>query len=375
MTDTVIWSPHVPQPLSRVTVELDDVERRRRGTVVLRALAAIPHIVVVFLLAIGTIPVAFIGWCVAVVRRALPAWVRRYIEGYVRYQTRLRAYLYLLTDAYPPFTRRDVDYPVQIDFGPVCTLERSAVLFRAILAIPAAVLSALLRLGAKILVVVAWLVAMVTGKVPRSFYGAFAAMVRFRLRYTSYYLMLTTTYPSRLFGDHTPPAYAESNDASTPRFAWTLTKSARVVLVLFLILGIVVYVGNTARGVIAVEQALRSGPYAQVNRADADLNRAAERFQIAMTSCQLNPSEQCAGAALQEVADAYDRFADEIATIEVPPSASADSAELVSVSREYAADLRTASSGIDASTQTTLERVDQQFQDANNRLLIELWSA
>jgi len=128
MTDTVIWNPPVPQTLSRVTVELDDVERRRRGTVVLRALAAIPHFVVLVVLAIGAIPVAFIGWCVALIRRALPAWVRGYLEGYVRYQTRLSAYLYLLTDAYPPFTRGDVDYPLQIDFGPVCTLERSAVL-------------------------------------------------------------------------------------------------------------------------------------------------------------------------------------------------------------------------------------------------------
>src|SRR5262249_9075371 len=113
----------------------------------------------------------------------------------------------------------------------------------------------------------------------------------------------------------------------------------------------------------------------RVNRADDELNRAAERFQVATTSCQLAPSDQCGSTALHEVADAYDRFADEIAAIEVPTSASADSAELVSLSREYAEDLRTASSGIDASTQTTLERIDQEFQDANNRLLSDLWAA
>jgi hypothetical protein len=179
---------------------------QRRLTVLLRAILAIPHLVVLWLLGIVAEVIAVIGWFGALFTGRLPQFAEDYLSGYLHWYVRVYAYYALLTDAYPPFAFGDTDYPVRVAIPPRGPLNRLAVLFRIFLAIPAAVVGGLLVWGGwTIVLFIAWLIMLVTGTMPESLYQAYAAVLRYYTRYFGYLLLLTSEYPSEIFGDRTPP--------------------------------------------------------------------------------------------------------------------------------------------------------------------------
>jgi Domain of unknown function (DUF4389) len=93
-------------------------------------------------------------------------------------------------------------------------LNRLAVFFRVILAIPAAVVAMLLLWGAcTIVLFVTWVIVLVAGRMPETLYAALAAVLRYQARYSGYILLLTSAYPSGLFGDRPDPAEPWSSGA------------------------------------------------------------------------------------------------------------------------------------------------------------------
>ena len=81
--------------------------RQGRLTVFFRLLMAIPQGIVLCFLAIAALVVAFIGWWAALFTGRLPQFAVDFVSGFLRWTTRVYAYDYLLTDAYPPFTLDD----------------------------------------------------------------------------------------------------------------------------------------------------------------------------------------------------------------------------------------------------------------------------
>jgi hypothetical protein len=183
-------------------------QRQRRWTVLLRALLAIPQSIAVVALGIAAIVVMIIGWFGALALGRLPAWCAEFLGGYLRYATRVTAYLYLLVDTYPPFEWSPQHYPVSVQLAPE-RLNRAAVLFRLILYIPAALMSRFLGIGWAILAVFFWLTVLILGRMPRPVFDATAAVLRYTMRAQAYYMMLTSAYPKWLFGDRAlvAPAY------------------------------------------------------------------------------------------------------------------------------------------------------------------------
>lgn len=175
---------------------------QRRLTVLLRVILLIPQWVALWALGIAAEVIAVIGWFGALFTGRLPRFAEAYLSGYLHWQIRVSAYQVLLTDAYPPFTLGDSDYPVRVAIPPSGPLNRLAVLFRIILAVPAAIVSALLVWGGWTTVLfITWLIMLVTGTMPASLYQAYAAVLRYYSRYLGYLLMLTSEYPSEIFGD------------------------------------------------------------------------------------------------------------------------------------------------------------------------------
>ena len=128
------------------------------------------------------------------------------------------AYELLLTDAYPPFTfDDDPAYPVRLALPEPQRLNRAAVFFRMILAIPASIVGSVVAFGASTLMIfIAWLITLVAGRLPASLHGAFTAVVRYEVRYYAYWWMLTPTYPGGLFGDKPGiPTWADQPAAPT----------------------------------------------------------------------------------------------------------------------------------------------------------------
>jgi hypothetical protein len=174
--------------------------RQRRVTVLFRLILVIPHYIVLYVLGIAAEVVAVIGWFAALFTGRLPAGLADFLVGWLRWWSRVLAYVGLLTDQYPPFALADADYPVRLSAAPG-RLNRLAVFFRFILAIPAALLLGILGFGLALAGLVIWLIVLIMGRMPEPLHQAIAVIVRFATRFYGYFFLMSGTYPSGLFGD------------------------------------------------------------------------------------------------------------------------------------------------------------------------------
>jgi hypothetical protein len=195
-----------------ILVAFAEPAEQRRLTVLVRIILAIPHLVVLYVLGIAAEVVALICWFAALFTGRLPEGLAEFQVGYLRWLTRVSGYLFLLTDAYPPFELADAQYPVRIRATPG-PLNRLAVLFRIILVIPAWIVSGLLGYGLGLLVMfITWLIVLIAGRMPRSLHESLAAVVRYQVRVIGYFLMLTARYPGGLFGDPATAAFGAPHE-------------------------------------------------------------------------------------------------------------------------------------------------------------------
>jgi hypothetical protein len=189
------------EELAPVLVAFAGPAPQSRLTVLIRLLMVIPHLIVLWALAIAAYVVVIIGWFGALFTGRLPNFAADYLAGFVRWQTRVLGYAILLTDVYPPFTLEDADYPIRVAVRPG-RLNRLAVLFRLILLIPAWIVEAVVGYGAFTLFqIVNWLIVLFSGRMPNSLYQALAAALRYQARVIGFAFMLTSAYPSGLYGD------------------------------------------------------------------------------------------------------------------------------------------------------------------------------
>jgi hypothetical protein len=186
-----------------VQVAVAEPARQRRATVGFRLILIIPHLFLLIFLAVAAWVVAFLGWWGALFTGQLPEFAVNYLTGFMRWDLRVQAYLYLLTDAYPPFTLDDdPGYPVRLAVPERQRLNRAAVFFRFILSIPGWIVSTAATEGAgSIILFIAWLVSLCAGRMPRALHQALTAVLRYQTRMYCYYWMLTPAYPWGLFGD------------------------------------------------------------------------------------------------------------------------------------------------------------------------------
>lgn len=131
-----------------ITVVIAGPAPQKRLTVLLRLVLIVPHVIVLYALAIAAALVQFIGWFAALFTGRLPQGTADFLLGYLRWSTRVYAYESLLTDQYPPFELADCDYPVRVAASPG-SLNRVAVFFRFLLAIPAGFLGSFVALGGR----------------------------------------------------------------------------------------------------------------------------------------------------------------------------------------------------------------------------------
>jgi hypothetical protein len=195
--------PVIQQGPPPILLAAADPAPQRRLTVFFRSFLAIPHFIVLYLLAFAAGVVLFIGWWAALFTGQLPEFAVTFLTGVLRWQTRVNAYLLLLTDMYPPFSLDDdPTFPVRVAVPPAQPLNRAAVFFRFILIIPANLLSSLVSAGVyPLLSFVAWLITLVSGRLPAAMHFAYVAVLRYWTRLNGYYWLLTPAYPGGLHGD------------------------------------------------------------------------------------------------------------------------------------------------------------------------------
>jgi hypothetical protein len=234
-----------------VEVEIDHRPTQRRWTVALRALLVIPHSIVLYFVGIAAFVVLVIGWFAALVLQRLPNWAAEFLTGYLRWNFRLQTYMYLLVDTYPPFSlSADPEYPARLLTPPaVAPANRASaffgILFRGLLAIPAMVVGVVLTYGWGVCAFVIWLIVLISGGTPRPVFDATAAMIRFAVRLQCYVMLITPTYPKRVFGEAndlglTEDAIEQQPPSTRPLL---LSKGGRILLIAFIVIGALVAVG------------------------------------------------------------------------------------------------------------------------------------
>jgi hypothetical protein len=89
-------------------------EKLSRGLLILRVLfgwiyVMIPHGFILFFRMIATGFVIFIAWWIVLFTAKYPPSLHDFVTGTLRWNTRVNLYISFMTDAYPPFTGKDID--------------------------------------------------------------------------------------------------------------------------------------------------------------------------------------------------------------------------------------------------------------------------
>jgi Domain of unknown function (DUF4389) len=330
-----------------------------RLTVAFRIFLAIPQLIVLWLLGVAAGVITIIGWFGALFTGRLPVFAADFLTGYLRWLSRVYAYNYLLTDAYPPFTLDDADYPVRLAVTPG-RLNRLAVLFRFFLLIPCWIVQAVVSYGAlTIFLVVTWLIVLVTGQMPDAIHQGLAAVLRYQVRTLGFATMLTSAYPGGLFGDvpaqpgygdpqaqpgyGAQPEYAQAGygaPAAAPAggLSWQLVLSAaaRKLVILFIVLGVVLAAVNGA-----VEAALAGNSVSalaaakQVVAAIGPSRDALDSYSANVQAC--NNKLSCVEGVDRQVAARLNTFAAQLRGIAMPSQATAANAALAAAVSDTAA--------------------------------------
>ena len=131
-----------------------------------------------------------------VFRQKYPRWWFDFVRELVRFETRIGAYLALLTDQYPSTDDQqsvhfELDYPdVEQD------LNRWLPLVKWLLAIPHFIVLAVLVVVAIFASVIAWFAVLFTGRYPRALFEYVVGVGRWGLRVQAYAtLLVTDNYP------------------------------------------------------------------------------------------------------------------------------------------------------------------------------------
>ncbi len=189
-----------------VTFEVDYVERRSRLTAFFRLILVIPVAIVLYVFGILAYIVIVIAWFAILITGHYPKSLYDFVASFTRMLARVTAYAALLADPYPPFGGgADSAYPVRMEFtGPLEHYSRLKTLFRLLLAIPIAIMRYAMNILLEIGAFAAWVVIVITGKLPRGLFDVMVLANSYMARSDAYLFLLTETYPP--FQDETTRA-------------------------------------------------------------------------------------------------------------------------------------------------------------------------
>src|SRR5438105_2279656 len=109
MSDAAVTAVSDHHPIGLIVQ--DDLERSRL-TVFFRLLLAIPLAIWVELWGIAVCLAVFVAWFGALFTGRVPARIHNFVARFLRAQTHLTAYVFLLADPWPPFGGSFGTYPV-----------------------------------------------------------------------------------------------------------------------------------------------------------------------------------------------------------------------------------------------------------------------
>ena len=200
-----------------VDVEIDPPARQGRLGAAFRLLLAIPAFVLTSTLAgssalglsLGTwlflglaTTVGLLGWFASLVRGRMPRGMRDAATYAIGYGSQTLGYMLLLTNRYPDASPGRVEPPPELPEHPVAVAvdddlgrPRLLVAFRALLVMPHLFWLTLWSVPAAAAALLAWLIALVRGRVPRFLHRFLAAFVRQNAHVTAFLYLVGRPFP------------------------------------------------------------------------------------------------------------------------------------------------------------------------------------
>jgi hypothetical protein len=176
----------------------------------IRWILAIPHFVVMFLIAIVVVLQLLVTWIPVLFLGRFPGWGYRWIGGLMGYYTRVQAYLQLMTATYPPFSLAGEEHPVSVRFDEGVRINRLwgipliGILIRAILLIPHFIVLWLIGVVVFFLYLVIWVPVLILGRQADLIYTIVGGYVRWAFRVSAYLLLMVDRYPPFSLGEDDP---------------------------------------------------------------------------------------------------------------------------------------------------------------------------
>ena len=183
-----------PTPAHPIALSVDDDRRRSRLTTFFRLFLTVPHMV--WLLLWGIVAVfAVIGqWFFALATGRPAAPLHRFLAAYIRYQTHVGAFLFMVANPFPGFTGNP-GYPVDVHVAPPDRQSRWVTLFRGFLALPAFIVNGALNTFLIASGIGGWFAALAIGRMPEGLRNAGAHALRYNAQVSAYATLVTGRYP------------------------------------------------------------------------------------------------------------------------------------------------------------------------------------
>jgi hypothetical protein len=193
-------------PARPATLTFDPPDHVANWRPLVNWLLALPHYLILRGLQILSEAIAVISWFAIVFTGSLPEGLASIQMLYMRYELRTYTFAAFLREEYPPFafgtTASDAgeDPRIRVDFVPRLTeRNRLTVAFRIILVIPQVIVLAFLGIAASFVVLIALFAVLFTGRWPEGMRSFVLNVLRWYLRVSTYFLLLTDEYPPFAF--------------------------------------------------------------------------------------------------------------------------------------------------------------------------------
>lgn len=193
-TDPTLPASAGPMPEHPVALDVNDDRRRSRLTTFFRLFLTVPHMVWLLLWAIVAFFAVVAQWFFTLVAGRPAAPLHRFLAAYIRYQTHVGAFLFMVANPFPGFTGRP-GYPIDVHVPPPDRQSRWATLFRFFLALPAFILNGALNGLLIASGVGGWFAVLAIGRMPGGLRNAGAHALRYNAHVASYMALLTGRYP------------------------------------------------------------------------------------------------------------------------------------------------------------------------------------
>ena len=167
---------------------------RSRLTTFFRLIMMLPIFVVLAVVSYSS--AAFAAFLMILFRKKYPKWMFDFQLEVLRFNARVSAYIFLLTDEYPSTDEEqsvhlDVVYP-----DAASDLNRFMPLIKWLLAIPHYIVLYILGIVAFLITIIAWFAIIITGKYPEGLFNFVVGVGRWSNRVAAYAFLLTTDrYP------------------------------------------------------------------------------------------------------------------------------------------------------------------------------------